>query len=289
MFTQPITQIIPQRFSCRTYSNRPIDEAVQQRLLDAVRSSEIGPLGTQTRFVLIASSDDDSKILRGLGTYGFIKNAAGFMVGATQDQKLNLLDFGYLMEKTILQATDFGLGTCWLGGTFTRSKFAKKINLEKDEIIPCVVSIGYIADKPRRIDQTIRTTARSDKRFPWEKLFYDGDFSIPLTEEEASDFAIPIEMVRKAPSASNKQPWRIIKTSDNFHFYLRRTPGYRTNRYAKTLKFADLQMVDMGIAMCHFELTAKEMGLAGTWTIDEPGIKKPEEISGYVVSWAQAG
>ena len=288
MFTQPITQIIEQRFSCRTYQKRPIDEAVKQNLGQALDLSAMGPLGTRTRFELIAASEGDSKILIGLGTYGFIKNAAGFVIGATQPHQPNQIDFGYLMETIVLQATDLGLGTCWLGGTFTKSKFAKKISLEKGEIIPCVTSVGYISDNPRKIDQTIRSTARSDKRFPWDKLFFENNFSTPLTEQTAGEFATPIKMVRKAPSASNKQPWRIIKQGNAFHFYLHRTPGYRSSRYAKMLRFADLQLVDMGIAMCHFELTAKEMNLAGKWVVDEPDIQKPEEISEYVVSWAEA-
>ena len=33
---------------------------------------------------------------------------------------------------------------------------------------------------------------------------------------------------------------------------------------------ADLQRVDMGIAMCHFELAARERGLAGRWVVEQP-------------------
>ena len=68
-------------------------------------------------------------------------------------------------------------------------------------------------------------------------------------------------MVRLAPSASNRQPWRIIagRSRKDFHFFLERTPGYNNNRFVKS----DLQRVDMGIAMCHFELAMKESGFNG--------------------------
>lgn len=34
---------------------------------------------------------------------------------------------------------------------------------------------------------------------------------MPLEKEEAGNYEAALEMVRIAPSASNKQPWRILK------------------------------------------------------------------------------
>jgi len=47
----------------------------------------------------------------------------------------NLEDYGYLMEAIILKATELNLGTCWLGGSFTQSNFARKINAADNEIV----------------------------------------------------------------------------------------------------------------------------------------------------------
>jgi hypothetical protein len=43
--------------------------------------------------------------------------------------------------------------------------------------------------------------------------------------------------------------------------------------------------LDLGIAMCHFELTARELGLLGKWISTEPAITKPDELTEYTVSW----
>jgi hypothetical protein len=51
---------------------------------------------------------------------------------------------------------------------------------------------------------------------------------------------------------------------------------------------ADMQRIDMGIAMCHFEITAEELGLAGRWQVDEPAIFQPDELTEYLVTWASA-
>ena len=37
--------------------------------------------------------------------------------------------------------------------------------------------------------------------------------------------------------------------------------------------------------MCHFELTAREIGLEGTWEVHEPAIRKPGDTIEYVVTW----
>jgi len=50
------------------------------------------------------------------------------------------------------------------------------------------------------------------------------------------------------------------------------------------LRLADLQRVDMGIAMCHFELTARSLGLHGQWTVEDPKLKIAEGTE-YTVSW----
>jgi nitroreductase len=286
-FSKPITEIIPQRYSCRTYTDRPIEAEVRQRLADFLAASGSGPLGTPARFELIAATEEDRQSLRGLGAYGLIRGATGFIVGAAGNGEKNLEDFGYLMERAILLATDLGLGTCWIGGIFTKSSFARKIAVTDGEMVPAVTATGYAQEGSRSTD-LIRLQAGSDRRQPWESLFFQGKFGNPISLEDAGRYATPLEMVRIGPSASNKQPWRIVRSGNAWHFYLQRTKRYgRGSLIFTLLRLADLQRVDMGIAMCHFALTANELGLKGRWIISEPEIDKPDDTVEYIVSWVE--
>lgn len=114
-------------------------------------------------------------------------------------------------------------------------------------------------------------------------MFYDGDWNKSLDKQAAGPYEVPLEMVRMGPSASNKQPWRIIKNKGAFHFFLQRSPGYD-----KLTGSRDMQRIDMGIAMCHFALAAKELGLAGTWEEKSPGLEPLPNRYEYVVSWLEA-
>lgn len=284
-FSKPLVEIIKQRYSCRTYHPEPLDVEIKKQLAGFASRIELGPLGSRARFELIAANGNDRKALKSLGTYGFIKGATGFIVGATRQNKYNLEDFGYLLEVIVLQATDLGLGTCWLGGTFTKSSFARKISVQVGELVPAVASVGYIAEKPRRIESIFRKDNGTDRRLPWESLFFDSGFGTPLPTDGLGKYANVLQMVRLSPSASNRQPWRVVRDDNSWHFYLQRTPGYRESPFVRLTTVADLQRIDMGIAMSHFELTANEMGLDGYWEICNPDIDTPDEFTEYSVSW----
>jgi len=245
------------------------------------------PFGTYPRFNLIASTEVDTKFLRGLGTYGFIKNPSAFIIGATSPAPLDLEDFGYVMEAIVLQATRLELGTCWLGGTFTKSRFAKKMNLSPAESIPAVISEGEYKNQARQ--GWASRKAGSHTRIAWEKLFFNYTFESPLLKSDAADYANVLDMVRIGPSASNKQPWRIVKDNKLWHFYLQRTQGYYEDPIKRILGLCDLQRLDLGIAMCHFELTARELGLNGRWVVIDDVVTHPIAQTEYVVSWESQG
>jgi hypothetical protein len=179
-------------------------------------------------------------------------------------------DLGFCFEKVILAATSLGLGTCWMGGTFNRANFARRIKVSDDEVVPAISPIGYARDKRTVRERLLRRLAKSDQRKPWEELFFDGDLNTPLARGSAGKYAGVLDCVRLGPSASNNQPWRIVKQSSEsaFHFYLKRTWGY--DKFNARI---DLQRVDMGIAMCHFEVAAKETGIAGRWVAANPGLE----------------
>ena len=284
-YSKSVLDLIPQRYSCRTYQAEPIEESTRLVLIEATQSVKIGPLGSRCRFELVAASEYDPQALRSLGTYGFIKGATGYIVGAVKGGSHNLEDFGYLLEMIVLSATDLGLGTCWLGGTFTKSSFAKRINAEADELVPGVISVGYIAKKPRRIETILKRNKNTDRRKKWEEIFFEDDFDRPLSIDNSGDFSSVLKMVRLAPSASNRQPWRVVKRGESWHLYLQRTAGYRESPLVRWTTVADLQRIDMGIAMSHFDLTAQELGLNGGWRVSDPKLDLPDEHTEYTVSW----
>jgi len=288
MFTKPVRTLIKNRISSRTYISKKIESEKIDLLKKFIEENNKNcPFNSPSRFEIVFLNDDNKDELKGLITYGFIKNPQAFIVGAVKNSPKNLEDYGYLLERIILFATDIGLSTCWLGGTFSKSSFAKNIMLNNDEILPAIAVFGYKTEKRGFVDSLIRWGADSKNRLSWEKIFFENDLNKYLSIKNAGSYVLPLEMVRLAPSASNKQPWRIIKESQNniFHFILERTKGY--NKYHKLLNTSDLQRIDMGIAMCHFELCAKEANISGRWDVIQKGVENLSMDREYIVSWIQ--
>jgi len=277
--SKPVNEIIRQRFSCRTYKNQAIPAWISDKILSYTRENSVGPFGGRSRFHVLENLDlaPNEKI----GTYGFITGASAFLAGAIQKDEKCFVDYGFIFEKLILYITDLGLGTCWLGGTLHRSEFASKMELKADEIIPAVSPVGFIHETRSLKEKTIRFFAGSAKRKAWAELFFHNQAGTSLSEKEAGSYVIPLEMVRLAPSASNKQPWRVIYDSQKqrFHFFLERSKSYDWLKMKM-----DMQGLDAGIALCHFELTAREAGLTGKWEILSPD-EIPATSFEYIVSW----
>ena len=276
-------EIIRKRTSVRTYSPSPVDDLLKAQLEKICQEKQEGPFHNSLRFQVLDLEEISREELPKLGTYGVIKGAQLYILGAVREGKYCLEDLGYSMENVILEATRLGLGTCWLAGTFKRGSFARQMHLSKDELLPAITPVGYPAEHNTTVNGLIRLSVGANRRKPWEELFYKADGKTPLLEEEAGSYRDALEAVRLGPSATNRQPWRLVKDQkDQYHLYL------KENRlYNKLLGKIRIQNIDMGIAMCHFELVARQREYKGCWQQADPNL----HLHGlkYIASWLHNG
>ena len=278
-FDKSVVDLIRTRRSWRSYKEEPLKAKEKEHICSFISGLPKPPFGSTVRLVLADAPRQGFGKVR--GTYGVVTGASNFLIGVLTSSQGCFLDYGYLFEATILDITSLGLGTCWMGGTLDRSFFSEIAKLQANEMIPAISPVGNIAQKRSLIDSMFVLTVGSRKRKPWDALFFSNSLGSPLDEAAAGPFALPLEMVRLAPSASNQQPWRVIMSQTGFHFYLARTFGYNM-----LFKEMDLQGIDLGIAMFHFEQTARELGLEGSWKTMPPEINPLPARTEYVVSWA---
>lgn len=271
----PIEKTVTARNSVRWYQERPISAADKEKIRNYIADLS-NPFSVKVSFHLLdkKASADGEKI----GTYGMIKGATDFVGASVAPGELALEALGYSFEQLILFLTSMGFGTCWLGGTFDRSGFAAAMKLKEGDLFPAISPIGYPQGKRRILDSMVRRVAKSDQRFEWNRLFFQGDFSHSLTQAEAGKYVFPLEMLRLAPSAANKQPWRIVQDKNAYHFYEARS--MKDNKLG-----IDIQRTDVGIGACHFHLAALERDLSGRFIrLEKPEIQTAEQMQ-YLFSW----
>ena len=178
---------------------------------------------------------------------------------------------GFAFEKLVLYAAEKGLGTTWIGGTMDRGAFERAMELKEGEIMPCVSPLGRPAAKMSLRETLMRKGVKADSRKSFEELFFEESFESPLSREKSGALGEALEMVRWAPSAVNKQPWRLVVTPGAVHFYEKRSKGYIS------AQGWDMQKIDMGIAICHFCCGLEEQGRTWSLELKDPGISAPAD------------
>lgn len=272
----PVEQTIKERYSVRSYQERPISEEDKEKLM-AYANTLSNPFGTHVSFHLLESKNTQNS--QKLGTYGVIKGTQAFIGATVSDGELALEAVGYDFEKLILYATHLKIGTCWLAATFNRSAFTTAIGVKENELFPAISPIGYPAEKKSLTETLFRKTLKSNQRKCWNELFFKKNFNTPLTETEAGAYAFPLEMLRLAPSATNKQPWRVVLSNGAYHFYAEIDSGNSTENPVV------IQRVDVGISVSHFHLAVLEKKLSGKFEkLENLDITAPKNHR-YLFSW----
>ena len=274
----PVSETIQKRRSVRTFDAKPLRVQDLEKLTAYAKTLQ-NPFGIPVTVHVLETGDASTKKL---GTYGVIKGTKTFLGVTVPKGALSLEAVGYSFEQLVLYAAHLGIGTCWLAATFDRKAFTGAMNVGDGEWMPVISPIGYPSEK-RAISETLmRSGMKSDQRKDWKELFFSGDFQTPLSRAEAGAYAQPLEMLRLAPSATNAQPWRVLRQGGAFHFYAKVTEGQGE------VDPPIIQRVDVGICANHFCLTAQEQGLSGAFTVtDEPAVVEVPEHYRYLFTWTE--
>lgn len=262
-----IMDLIRRRRSVRTFAPQEIPAELLNKLM-TFADSITNPYGVPVWFKLLNAKEH--------GLSSPVISGAEWYIAAAVEECPNCSEaFGYSFETLVLYAQSLGLGTTWLGGTMNRGSFERAMELLDGEQMPCVSPLGYAAEKMSLRETIMRKGCKADTRNAFEELFFDGSFPKPLTRERAGKLQQPLEAVRLAPSAVNRQPWRAVVTEDAVHFYVKKLMG---------VAVPAMQRIDMGIAMCHFALTAEELGLETEFAVLESGMPAAADAE-YIASY----
>lgn len=264
-----LSEIIRQRRSVRTFDGRPLS-AEDRSALEAYTATLVNPFSVPVTFRLLDVKEHglSSPVIVGAETYlaAKVERVPRFEIA-----------YGHSFEKACLYALSRGLGTVMLAASLNRAAFERAMEVKEGEVMPVASPVGYPADKMSIREILMRKGLKADDRKPFDRLFFEGGFDHPLSQDNS--FAKALEMARWAPSATNGQPWRAVVDGDSVHFYETRT--------MKDSPVGDIQKVDMGIALAHFDVTLEEAGVAGAYSFADPGIPAPEHTH-YIATYRRA-
>jgi nitroreductase len=269
-----IIETIKKRISTRTFNQVALKPADKKELESFIVENSKGLENEVVNFRIIEKNDADKQMKL---DYGMIKGHNTYILGTAQTTVASRVNYGYLMEKVVLKATEMNLSTCWVG--YFDSTYFNEVHIENGFDIPSIVLVGYSEDRETYIGKTFRFALNASKRYSWDKMFFNYRLKTSLTPEYVKKYSDSLEMVRLAPSSGNTQPWRVFfeDTTNEFHFFKK--------SISKRYELRGLHDIDMGIALSHFELMSLQNGLSGRWLKHaKENVNSIDDLQ-YIMTW----
>jgi nitroreductase len=269
----------------RHYESRPVPEEILQSVVKSGEDSLALDDGIRVRFHLIGEGRLVAARMTYLTGARFLFGSSPHFIIATSEEKpLFMLNMGFRMEQMILFATQQGLGTCWVGGMFAEERIGDFLGLDKGERVIVLTPLGYpdTSFYGRVAHDIIELGAMNfGRRKPLKQIAFGPDWGSPF-ETEDKELLEALECVRLAPSWVNAQPWRFLITGKEII-----AVADARGRYSSVRDGKRYYRLDVGIAMAHFFLAAREMGWSGSWQVtgfDPTQVAKTHAIpDGYEV------
>lgn len=264
----PVKETIKNRKSVRSFDGRPLSEA-DRAALEQYCQAVTNPFDVPVEFRILDAKQYNL-------SSPVIVGAEQYVAAKVSHQPYYEIAYGYSFESFCLYAASLGVGSVMLAASLSRAAFEEAMNLQEGEVMPVGSPLGYPAAKRSFRETLMRKGLKADNRVAFDHLFFAGDFTKGLSRTDAGVFADALEMARWAPSATNRQPWRAIVCGDTVHFFEKQT--------LKESALGDIQKLDVGIALAHFDLTMREDGHAGHFIDANPGFSLPEGTH-YIISY----
>ena len=149
---------IKNRYSVRKFQDRPIEQGKLNILLEAAQLAPSARNIQPCKFVVIQDEEKRKKLTDICKGKKFVSQAPVTIAicanntdyTMTCGQTAYTIDAAIAGEHIALQASEMGLGSCWIGA-FYHDEMAKLINLPKDYKIVALLPVGYpVVEKGKR-------------------------------------------------------------------------------------------------------------------------------------------
>ena len=149
------TELIRSRYSVRAYEPDPVEDEKLQRILEAARLAPTAANRQPFKVIVIHTQGREAELRRIYHREWFTQAPlilCGIGVPSVSwvraDNRRYLdVDVAIVMDHMILEATNLGLGTCWIAAF--NAEAAREILHLPDEVVPLIFTpLGYAADQP---------------------------------------------------------------------------------------------------------------------------------------------
>ncbi len=150
-----VSEAIRNRYSCRHYQDKPLDQNKLAGVLEAARQAPSAKNLQDWRFVVVTDTQTKKKVAAAANNQTFLEEAGAIIIACTVSdhvmrcgQAVGPIDIAIALEHIALQATELGLATCWIG-SFYADKVKSVVGIPDNVMIVELMALGYPADPPK--------------------------------------------------------------------------------------------------------------------------------------------
>jgi nitroreductase len=168
-----VSEAIEVRRSIRKYKNTEIEDGKLEKILKSARIAPSAANRQEWKFVVVKDANTRMKLVEACNGQKFVTEAPLLIVAcSTESEKIMpcgqyayTVDLSIALSFMILQATEFELGTCWLGA-YNENMVKNILNIPDDIKIVGMITVGYPDENPdARPRKTIEEIVTFEK---WE-------------------------------------------------------------------------------------------------------------------------
>jgi nitroreductase len=150
-----VSEAIRQRYSCRHYQDKPLEQNKLATILEAARQAPSAKNLQDWRLVVVTDKQTKKNLAAAANNQTFLEEAGAIIVACTVSdhvmrcgQAVGPIDVAIALEHIALQATELGLATCWIG-SFYADKVKPIVGIPDGVTIIELMALGYPADPPK--------------------------------------------------------------------------------------------------------------------------------------------
>jgi len=138
-------EVVKQRKSVREYSDKKVDKATLEKVIDAGRVAATARNEQPWEFIISSDKEILNKICSMCPNGPFIKDAPHLIAVFSKDTKYYIEDCSAATQNMLLAIEALGLGGCWVAGDKKDyvGEVIKIFNVPKGYKLVSMISVGY--------------------------------------------------------------------------------------------------------------------------------------------------
>jgi nitroreductase len=150
-----VFEAISKRRSIRRYKDTPVEEDKLGKILEAARIAPSAANRQEWKFLVVQDKETREKLVDAANGQKFVGEAPVTIVAISTEserimpcgQPAYTVDLSIAVSFMILEATELGLGTCWLGA-YKEDEVKKILDIPEEVRVPAMFTLGYADENP---------------------------------------------------------------------------------------------------------------------------------------------